>query len=607
MMVYETIRGANIRATTANNLLGGPVRMAPAMAGMVETGDGRILSGGLSLALNKKKITTTSFDSAWFCFKCSLHNIRPALRTRGEAGGSPRQAIVLSDQNFPATLPVCSTQQCFKIIRMENGAVLDLVSYLVDLVGNRIVPPGSIVFVGSVTHLANVGLVAYVQDIVEAGRIIRHKLGRDVRVSPLPPMLMSGIDSGSVIRELYEYCTWAESYFPADLYLYETFHTALDIIKRTGEGSQTWMEQKRIRLPTSDDRGAMIWHSGGSWVGSHMGPVPYATTALQQPEEITIITSMIKEIRDKQAIDLDPSPAYERGLGGQDRPRQSIDFVIVGSSNASKLCKALKEQGYACELIFTASWKVTTSGVEGMRGLLKETIREKDPTTVILFLLDSSVYYGRQEDGSSMAGRKDDSGVYHIEGELAVCGRETLLRHFNTLKPLLDLTAKKRGILVSPLPRYVVSGCCSESSHCSNRRFPDFEQQLQQQLDITKRNLKDFLFYDGYRQIRVLDPCMDMRHLDQDEAWGDDPIHPTPVVYSKIAAAAAMINDQMRAKETEAKRRRDSLGEASLPAPDARRGRLDQQQEGSPQLNVRGGRGRPRPRGGRWPRGGSVY
>jgi hypothetical protein len=81
-----------------------------------------------------------------------------------------------------------------------------------------------------------------------------------------------------------------------------------------------------------------------------------------------------------------------------------------------------------------------------MRARLKEAIREQDPTTVVLFLLDSSIYYGRQEDGSNMASRRDTAGNFHIEGELAVCGRDTLqLKHFNTLKPILDLTAKKRG------------------------------------------------------------------------------------------------------------------------------------------------------------------
>jgi hypothetical protein len=107
------------------------------MAGMVDSGDGRILSGGLRLALNKRQISTTSFDSSWYCYKCQLHNIRPALRTRGEAGISPRQAIILADQNCPATLPVNSGDQCFKIVRLENGPIKDLVELLLDLVGNR--------------------------------------------------------------------------------------------------------------------------------------------------------------------------------------------------------------------------------------------------------------------------------------------------------------------------------------------------------------------------------------------------------------------------------------------------------------------------------------
>jgi hypothetical protein len=54
--------------------------MAPALSGMVEAGDGRILTGGLKLALSNKTISTTSFDEGWYCLKCKYHNIRPALR-----------------------------------------------------------------------------------------------------------------------------------------------------------------------------------------------------------------------------------------------------------------------------------------------------------------------------------------------------------------------------------------------------------------------------------------------------------------------------------------------------------------------------------------------
>jgi hypothetical protein len=61
LMLYESIRGANIRSTTAQNLLGGITRMAKALSGMVEAGDGRILTGGLKMAHSNKTISTTSF------------------------------------------------------------------------------------------------------------------------------------------------------------------------------------------------------------------------------------------------------------------------------------------------------------------------------------------------------------------------------------------------------------------------------------------------------------------------------------------------------------------------------------------------------------------
>jgi hypothetical protein len=113
------------------------------------------------------------------------------------------------------------------------------------------------------------------------------------------------------------------------------------------------------------------------------------------------------------------------------------------------------------------------------------------------------------------------------------------------------------------MPRYIVAGCCSNTGHSSNRRYQDFEQQQQQHLDIVKKNLKDYLFYDGYRNIRVLDPCMDLRSLGQEDAWDTDPVHPSPLAYSKIAAASAKINDRMRSQEQEAKRRRESFGDVS--------------------------------------------
>jgi hypothetical protein len=93
---------------------------------------------------------------------------------------------------------------------------------------------------------------------------------------------------------------------------------------------------------------------------------------------------------------------------------------------------------------------------------------------------------------------------------------------------------------------------------------------------MTNKYIKDYLFYDGYRNIRVLDTCMDLRTVDPADVWEDDPVHPTSIVYSKIAAAVAKVDDRMRSSEADMKRRRDSIGDAGPSAPEARRGRQDQ-------------------------------
>jgi hypothetical protein len=52
-----------------------------------------------------------------------------------------KQTYILSDQNFPPSLP-CSMGECLKIIRIENGSPNELVNTLLTVVGGGGVPAG---------------------------------------------------------------------------------------------------------------------------------------------------------------------------------------------------------------------------------------------------------------------------------------------------------------------------------------------------------------------------------------------------------------------------------------------------------------------------------
>jgi hypothetical protein len=63
-----------------------------------------------------------------------------------------------------------------------------------------------------------------------------------------------------------------------------------------------------MRLPDREEGKFKLWQSGGS---TPEFPLPMAVTAMQQPEEILLITTMLAELRSKLAVNLDPSPSFE--------------------------------------------------------------------------------------------------------------------------------------------------------------------------------------------------------------------------------------------------------------------------------------------------------
>jgi hypothetical protein len=64
-----------------------------------------------------------------------------------------------------------------------------------------------------------------------------------------------------------------------------------------------------------------------------------------------------------------------------------------------------------------------------------------------------------------------------------------------------------------------------------NRAAADFSQQLKTELLWVATNLKDFLYTAGYRNIKVLDPGSVFRGREDDQIWGDDPVHPSDAAY----------------------------------------------------------------------------
>jgi hypothetical protein len=203
--------------------------------GLLDLGDGRVMSGGLQLDMTNKRVVSTSFSSNWKCLRCPQHKLEPSLKICGAADSScQKQVIVIADQSFPAVLPVVGHEECLKIILVENGSLVGLMEELVKQVGNRRVPPGSAILAFSAAHLANVGVEQYAMDLVALEDKIKKKFGHETIFQPLPPVLLGGTENVNLIRSLFELSMWIEEYYVGDNCLYKTNMLARCILMELG-------------------------------------------------------------------------------------------------------------------------------------------------------------------------------------------------------------------------------------------------------------------------------------------------------------------------------------------------------------------------------------
>ena len=105
----------------------------------------------------------------------------------GSQERAEREAFFLGDQALPPLLPSSSAKSCIRIIRLEFGSMHELVSIFLELLEGRRLSPGSIIMIFSLSHIANVGVAAYIEDLVACRKRLVGALGSNIYVTAAPP------------------------------------------------------------------------------------------------------------------------------------------------------------------------------------------------------------------------------------------------------------------------------------------------------------------------------------------------------------------------------------------------------------------------------------
>ena len=174
--------------------------------------------------------------------------------------------------------------------------------------------------------------------------------------------------------------------------------------------------------------------------------------------------------------------------------------------------------------------------VQYMVDLVRSKLKEAGPNCIVVYqLLDNSFYLARTEEGGLIpAVRESIGGKYHIQGELVFTPKELQYSVFTTVKPVFDEASSHQQILISPLPRYLRDRCCNDIDHVANLEEEDYAANLEESIQSCRKNLKDFAFRQGIRNLRVICPWTNLRKLTIN-LWPVDPVHMCEEGFSALA------------------------------------------------------------------------
>ncbi len=194
--------------------------------------------------------------------------------------------------------------------------------------------------------------------------------------------------------------------------------------------------------------------------------------------------------------------------------------------------------------------------VKELTELLEHTDEKRTP--VVYQLFDNMTFFVKKPDGSRHLPEKGHDGKYYIDGKLDIANRDEVKKLVSKSIPLLRAGGLCRKIVLIPAARFRRNPCCTTRGHCSNRHEKNYKQWMEGKLAEVRGIIRDYIRMRNIKRVTVIEmgqlitPSPGMSaYLQEEEVWGDDPVHFTPKGYSLAAAGLESLIYEKRAEEKE--------------------------------------------------------
>jgi hypothetical protein len=361
----------------------------------------RICKGGKTI----NQSVSVSFDPANLtCITCgSEHKI---------IDNRYNNVIALSDQNFVPFIGGDGAGPCMGVVRVEDASLGELIDFFLEIFCDTKLPAGSVVLIGSATHLHRSGTSLYAREWVNCIAKLTNRWP-DLRIAPLLPVIREDCP-GELARQLGELAAWFLGvYGDSVLCLRSAWNHAITTYNSNSFGSVEYPAPitHRVALPES-----LSPQSATSVTAfSCMSSSPTILKGVDRKATWELVHVLLDALSTSLHICLLPETHVSRENMSARNEKDTLDrLIVIGASHMKRVVPFLRENGNEVVDLSTPGWIPSPANVAKLLDSVAGTEVGSD-TVVVLDLLSNAVYRYAQFDGTLSVPFKSN-GKFHMGG-----------------------------------------------------------------------------------------------------------------------------------------------------------------------------------------------
>jgi hypothetical protein len=332
-------------------------------------------------------------------------------------------------------------ESCPIVFRVEGGLLREIGIAFMNMLGNFTIPEGSVIVIGSLSHLMEEGRAGYSKGLVTEYIRFTKAFKNTVHVVPFLPPPLCGTNDPELLQAMLDITVWIEK---LQKFKISDYYSELRVYITAYSGGLEQMIQntQRHKMPKAFEA-----YNDKNYMCRELAGLGSSLESMDPENERGLIGLIMSGLSSAFRWNLDDNPNLSGNLPA--RPANSAGLlpsnttaplgVLIGGSNTSRLTRAFEEMGKPVESLVASGWTITMGAIDSLLPNLAATLAMCDPDLPVVFwCLENSCFRALNAAGDLVAISKQKDKKFHVEGELTVAPFSLLNNVLHELKRAVD-------------------------------------------------------------------------------------------------------------------------------------------------------------------------